>query len=115
MSKDTPARYRNLVLYELFVRNHGPNGAFSDVEADLPRLKDIGVDIVWLMPIHPIGWVNRQGKWGSPYAITDYYAINPEFGTKQDLYSLIRKAHDLGLKVMMDVVFDHIAKDSPSG
>jgi len=112
MAEDTPLNYRNLVLYELFVRNQGPHGSFSDVAADLPRIRDMGVDIVWLMPVHPIGFVNRGGKWGSPYGILDYTAINSEFGSKSDFYMLISQAHKLGLKVMMDIVFNHIAKDS---
>jgi len=73
----------------------------------------MGVDLLWLMPVHPIGFVKRQGKWGSPYAILDYTAINPEFGTKTGFFMLINRAHELGLKVMMDIVFNHIAKDSP--
>jgi glycosidase len=84
MAEDTPLNYRNLVLYELFVRNHGPHGTFADVSNDLPRIREMGVDILWLMPVHPIGFVTRQGKWGSPYAILDYTAINSEFGTKTD-------------------------------
>jgi hypothetical protein len=113
MAEDTPLNYRNLVLYELFVRNQGPHGSFADVTADLPRIREMGVDILWLMPVHPIGFVNRQSKWGSPYGILDYTAINSEFGTKTDFFMLINRAHELGLKVMMDIVFNHIAKDSP--
>jgi glycosidase len=61
MAQDTPLAYRNLVLYEIYVRNHGPNGTFGDVEADLPRIRDMGVDVIWFMPIHPIGRVNKRG------------------------------------------------------
>ena len=112
MAHDTPPSYRNLVIYGAFVRNHGPLGTFAEVEADLPRLRGMGVDVVWLMPIHPIGKVNRKGTRGSPYSISNYRAVNPEFGTRADFARLIKRAHRLGLKVMMDVVFNHTAHDS---
>ena len=112
MAKNTPRSYRNLVIYEVYVRNHGPNGTFADVEADLPRIKALGVDVIWFMPIHPIGEVARKGSLGSPYSIVDYRAVNPEYGTRADLKQLIDRAHDLGLKVMIDAVFNHTAHDS---
>lgn len=112
MAKDTPVNYRSLVLYEVYVRNHGPNGTFADVEADLERIKALGVDVVWFMPIHPIGKVNRKGTYGSPYSIVNYREVNPEYGTKEDFARLIQKAHSLGLKVMIDVVYNHTAHDS---
>ncbi len=112
MAQDTPRHYNNLVLYEVYVRNHGPNGTFADVEADLPRIHSLGVDVVWFMPIHPIGKVNRKGRWGSPYSITDYREVNPEYGTRDDFARLIERAHALGLKVMIDVVYNHTAHDS---
>jgi hypothetical protein len=82
------------------------------VEADLPRIQAMGVDVVWLMPIHPIGRVHRKGKLGSPYSIRDSYGVNPEFGSKADLSRLIGAAHDLHLKVMLDIVFNHTAHDA---
>lgn len=112
MAQDTPRRYRNLVLYEIYVRNHGPNGTFGDVEADLPRIQAMGVDVVWFMPIHPIGKVNKKGSLGCPYSIADYREVNPEYGTKADFSRLIKRAHRLGLKVMIDVVYNHTAHDS---
>ena len=112
MAFDTPNSYRNLVIYEVYVRNHGPNGSFADVEADLPRLRDMGVDVVWFMPIHPIGQLNKKGSLGCPYSIADYRAVNPEYGTKADFAHLIEAAHALGLKVMIDVVYNHTAHDS---
>lgn len=112
MAHDTPQNYRNLVLYEIYVRNHGPNGTFADVEADLPRIKSMGVDVVWFMPIHPIGQVNKKGTLGCPYSIADYREVNPEYGTKADFSRLIERAHELGLKVMIDVVYNHTAHDS---
>ena len=112
MAQDTPKYYRNLVLYEVYVRNHGPNGTFADVEADLPRIQAMGVDVVWFMPIHPIGKINKKGSLGCPYSIADYREVNPEYGTKADFSRLIERAHALGLKVMIDVVYNHTAHDS---
>jgi glycosidase len=112
MAADTPASVRNLVIYEVFVRNHGPHGTFADVEADLPRIRDLGVDVVWLMPIHPIGLDGRKGTLGSPYAIRDYREVNPEYGTQFDFARLVERAHELGMRVMIDVVYNHTARDS---
>ncbi len=80
------------MIYEVFPRNHRPNGTFLDVAADLPRIRSMGVDVVWLMPIHPIGRVNRKGSLGSPYSIADYREINPELGSRADFARLIEKA-----------------------
>ena len=112
MAQDTPHKYRNLVLYEVYVRNHGPSGTFADVEADLERIRDLGVDVVWFMPIHPIGQVGKKGSLGCPYSIADYREVNPEYGTKADFRRLVQRAHQLGLKVMIDVVYNHTAHDS---
>lgn len=112
MAKDTPLSHRSLVLYEVYTRNHGPNGTFADVEADLERLRDMGVDIVWFMPVHPIGKKERKGTLGSSYSIANYREVNPEYGTKEDFARLINKAHALGLRVMIDVVYNHTAHDS---
>jgi glycosidase len=112
MPATTPQRDRNLVLYEVYVRNHGPNGTFADVEADLPRIRSMGVDVVWLMPIHPIGRQHKKGELGCPYSIADYRAVNPEYGTREDFKRLIERAHALDLRVMIDVVYNHTAHDS---
>ncbi len=112
MAINTPASYQKLVIYEVFVRNHGPNGTFVDVTADLPRIKALGVDVVWLMPIHPIGKAKRKGSEGSPYAIADYRAVNPKYGSEADFKQLIDTAHHLGLQVMIDVVYNHTSPDS---
>ncbi len=112
MAVDTPLSHRNLVIYEVYVRNHGPNGTFAEVEADLPRLKAMGVDVVWFMPIHPIGRENKKGSLGCPYSIVDYRGVNPEYGTRADFKRLIDRAHALGLQVMIDVVYNHTAHDS---
>jgi hypothetical protein len=112
MASDTPLTYRNLVLYEVYVRNHGPHGTFADVEADLPRIRAMGVDVVWFMPIHPVGKLNQKGSLGCPYSIADYREVNPEYGSRSDFARLIERAHALGLKVMIDVVYNHTAHDS---
>ncbi|MBX9689757.1 MAG: hypothetical protein K2X27_23815 [Candidatus Obscuribacterales bacterium] len=112
MSAQTPLSYRNLVIYEIYVRSHGPKGHISEVEKDLPRIKSLGVDIVWFMPIHPIGKLNAKGSMGCPYSIADYTAFNPEYGTIEDFEALIKRAHELGLKVMIDVVYNHSSHDS---
>jgi len=112
MATDTPLEFRNLVIYEIYVRSHGPSGTFAEVENDLERIRSMGMDVIWFMPIHPIGTIRRKGRLGSPYSIIDYRAINPEYGTKEDFARLIEKAHRLGLKVMIDVVYNHTAHDS---
>lgn len=112
MAKDTPASSRNLVIYEIYVRNHGKNGTFADVEADLERIRALGVDVVWFMPIHPIGQLNKKGALGCPYSIQNYREVNPEYGTREDFHHLIERAHALGLKVMIDVVYNHTSHDS---
>ena len=76
MALETSKKLRNAIIYSVYVRNYGKNGKFTDVEEDLERIKDLGTDIVWFMPIHPIGEVNRKGVLGSPYAIKDFRAIN---------------------------------------
>ncbi len=101
---------RNMTLYSIFVRNFG--GTFKAVEADLPRVRALGVDAIWLLPIHPIGTEKRKGSLGSPYAISDYRAVNPEFGTMEDFVRLCETAHTLGLKVLIDVVYHHTSPDS---
>ncbi|MBN2502202.1 MAG: hypothetical protein JXB38_15570 [Anaerolineales bacterium] len=112
MAKDTPLAYRNLTIYQIYVRNHTPNGTFAEVQADLLRIKDLGVDVVYFMPIHPIGELNKKGSLGCPYSIKDYEEVNPEYGTKEDFRKLIERAHELDLKVMIDVVYNHTAHDS---
>ncbi len=112
MAKDSPKTHRNLVLYEIYVRNHGRSGSFADITADLPRIREMGVDVIWFMPIHPIGKMNKKGELGCPYSIKDYRDVNPEYGTKREFELLCQYAHALGLKVMIDVVFNHTAHDS---
>lgn len=102
---------RQASLYEVNVRQYTPEGTLAAFARHLPRLKAMGVDIVWLMPIQPIGRQGRKGSLGSYYAIRDYTAVNPEFGTLDDLRALVAQAHALGLKVILDWVANHTAWD----
>jgi len=112
MAINTSSSFRNLVIYEIYVRNHGPSGKFSDISSDLPRLREMGVDVVWFMPIHPIGQLNKKGSLGCPYSIQDYRQVNPEYGNQKEFRLLCQYAHALGLKVMIDVVYNHTSHDS---
>jgi glycosidase len=103
---------RQQTIYQVFVRNHTQAGTFQALIEDLPRIQALGVSMLYLLPIHPIGVVARKGTVGSPYAIKDYFAIDPALGTEQDLKTLIHEVHRLGMKVMMDIVFNHTARDA---
>jgi cyclomaltodextrinase / maltogenic alpha-amylase / neopullulanase len=103
---------RDGVIYEIFPRAFSPEGNFAGITQQLDRLKDLGVTILWLMPIHQIGQEKKKGSIGSPYAVRDYYSINPDYGTKQDLQRLIKEAHKRGLKVIIDIVANHTSWDS---
>ena len=107
-----PEWARSASIYQINQRQFTPEGTFRAAEAHLPRLRDFGVDIVWLMPVNPIGERNRKGDLGSPYAVKDYYAVNPEFGTVDDLRHFVDTAHDLGLHVILDWVANHTAWDN---
>jgi cyclomaltodextrinase / maltogenic alpha-amylase / neopullulanase len=100
------------VIYEVNVRTFSPSGDFRGVEQRLDDLKRLGVTILWLMPIHPMGQVKKKGSIGSPYAVQDYYAINPSYGTKEDFKRLVSEAHRRGLRVIIDIVANHTAWDS---
>ena len=99
------------VVYEVNVRQFSPEGTFKGVEAQLPRLKDLGVDVLWLMPMYQIGVEGRKGTLGSYYAISDYRKVNPEFGTMEDFESLLGAAHKAGFKVILDWVANQTAPD----
>lgn len=101
---------RNMTLYSIFVRNHG--GTFAAVEKDITRIKELGVDMIWLLPIHPIGKAQRKGTLGSPYAIADYRKVNPEYGSLEDFRNLADTIHANGMKLMIDVVYNHTSPDS---
>ena len=110
-----PEWSKNATIYQINTRQFTPEGTFRAAEAHLPRLKALGVDILWLMPVHPIGEMNRKGSLGSPYAVKDYYGVNPEFGTLDDLKHFVQAAHSLGLHVILDWVANHTAWDNVAG
>lgn len=115
-TEDTKLRYqpewtRDAVIYEVNVRQYTEEGTFAAFSGHLQELKDMGITTLWFMPIHPISQTKRSGTLGSYYSITDYRAVNPEFGTAEDFAALVDKAHEMGLKVMMDWVANHTGWD----
>ncbi len=103
----------NSVIYEVNVRQYSEKGDFGAVAQNLPKLKSLGVDILWIMPIHPIGAKNRKGTLGSYYSVQNYRGIDPSYGDTADFRRLVRKAHDLKMKVILDWVANHTAWDHP--
>ena len=112
MADQTKKELRNKLMYQVFVRNYTEEGTFDGVRRDLDRIRDLGVDIVYLLPIHPIGEKCRKGSLGSPYAISDYRAVNPEYGTLEDFRALADAVHEKGMKIIIDVVYNHTSPDS---
>ena len=112
MSTTTPKTLRNQIMYQIFVRNFSEGGTFAEVTPQLDRIKALGVDVIWFAPIHPIGEKSRKGSLGSPYAIRDYRAINPEYGTMEDFKKVVREIHDRDMKCIIDVVYNHTSPDS---
>src|ERR1044072_7842525 len=107
-----PAWVRDGVIYEIYPRQFSEAGNFAGITAQLDRLKELGVNILWLMPIHPIGQEKKKGPVGSPYAVRDYYAVNPDYGTAADLKRLVSEAHRRGMKVIIDIVANYTSWDS---
>ncbi|MGB0171717.1 MAG: alpha-amylase family glycosyl hydrolase, partial [Flavobacteriales bacterium] len=121
-----PEWSQSAVIYEMNVRQHSADGTLNTAMADLARLNQLGVNIVWLMPVHPIGEVNRKGgenqdnylvqpgstSLGSPYSVQDYTALNPDYGTWEDFDAFVSKAHDYDMKVILDWVANHTAFDA---
>lgn len=103
---------KDAVIYQIFERQYSQKGDFNSITADMDRLQKLGVDVLWLMPIHPIGKLKSKGTIGSPYAVKDYYAINPDFGTKEDFKRLVTEAHKRKMKVIIDIVANHTSWDS---
>lgn len=108
-----PTWAESAVIYQVNLRQFTPEGTINAFKSHLPRIKALGIDIIWLMPIHPIGVKNRKGSLGSPYSIQDYYAVNAEFGTLDDLKDLVREVHRLGMYIILDWVANHSAWDNP--
>lgn len=111
-ARTSPEWLRTGTVYEIFPRHFSPAGNLAGVTAKLDELKDLGVTVLWTMPIHPIGEKFRKGDFGSPYSIKDYYAIDPNYGTLDDFKKLVDGAHQRGMKVIMDIVANHTAWDS---
>jgi cyclomaltodextrinase len=111
-ARQSPEWLRDAVIYEVFPRAFSATGDFKGVTAQLDRLKELGVTALWLMPIHPTGKLKAKGTLGSPYAVRDYDAINPDYGTPDDLKRLVDAAHRRGLKVLIDIVINHTSWDS---
>lgn len=112
MAKDTKIDLRNKTIYSIFVRDYSAEGNFEGVRRDLDRIKALGTDIIWLLPIQPSGKEKRKGSLGSPYAIADYRAINPEYGTMEDFKRLCQDVHAKGMKIIIDCVYNHTSPDS---
>ncbi len=108
-----PEWSRTAVIYQVNTRQFTPEGTLAAATLEIPRLKALGVDILWLMPIHPIGEKNRKGTLGSPYSVRDYRSVNPELGTMKDLKAFVAAAHASGMKVILDWVANHTAWDHP--
>jgi cyclomaltodextrinase / maltogenic alpha-amylase / neopullulanase len=111
-ARSSPAWVHEGVIYEIFPRAFSARGDFAGVTAQLDRLQQLGVNILWLMPIHPLGKLKGKGTLGSPYAVRDYYGIDPAYGTADDLHRLVSEAHKRHLKVIIDIVANHTAWDS---
>src|SRR6056297_870368 len=109
---EPPAWSVDASIYEVNIRQYSPEGTFNAFTEHLPRLKEMGVKILWLMPIHPIGEENRKGTLGSYYSIKDFKEVNPEIGTKEDFRNLVETAHSHDMKVIIDWVANHTAWDA---
>jgi glycosidase len=111
-ARSAPAWLRQSIVYEIFPRQFSATGDFNGITARLDELKDLGVNVLWLMPTHPTGEKLKKGTIGSPYAVRDYEAINPDYGTAHDFKRLVKEAHQRGLKVIIDLVANHTSWDS---
>lgn len=112
MAADSDIRLQKQVIYSIYVRNHTPEGTFRAIIPDLDRIRALGTDIIWFMPIHPIGELGKKGSLGCPYANRDYRAVNGEYGTMDDFKRLVAEIHARGMKCMIDVVYNHTSPDS---
>ena len=112
MAAGTNPELQNQVIYSVYLRNHTEEGSFLALVPDLDRIKALGTDIIWLMPIHPLGLKGRKGSLGSPYANRDYRSVNPEYGSLEDFKTLVEEIHRRGMKCIIDVVYNHTSPDS---
>ena len=112
MARKTDIGLQKQVIYSIYVRAHTEEGTFRSIIPDLDRIRALGTDIIWLMPIHPIGEKGKKGSLGCPYANLDYRAVNPEYGTKEDFRLLVEEIHRRGMKCIIDVVYNHTSPDA---
>ncbi len=112
MAEITGKNLRSQVIYQIFVRNFSEEGTFRAVIPALDRIREMGVDFIWFAPICPIGEKNRKGSLGSPYAIRDYRAVDPAYGTMEDFDALVEAIHARGMKCLIDMVYNHTSPDS---
>ncbi len=103
---------KEAIIYSVYLRSFSKEGTFKSLEKRIPELKELGVTVIWLLPIHPIGKIKRKGTLGSPYSVQDYYSVNPEFGTLEDFKSLVKTVHEHKLKIIIDLVANHTSWDS---
>ncbi|MCJ8153011.1 alpha-amylase family glycosyl hydrolase [Chryseobacterium sp. SSA4.19] len=108
----TPEWVKNATIYELNIRQFSEEGSFKAIEKQLPRLKKMGIDIIWLMPVHPIGEIHRKGTLGSYYSVKDYYSVSSEFGTEEDFRHLVSAIHQQDMYVILDWVANHTSWDN---
>lgn len=109
----TPEWHKNAVIYEVNLRHYTPENTFKSFEKEIPRLKEMGIDILWFMPIHPVSKEKRKGELGSPYAVGDYYKTNPDFGTMEDFKQMLATIHKAGMYCIIDWVPNHTGWDNP--
>ncbi|NQV42463.1 MAG: alpha-galactosidase [Candidatus Marinimicrobia bacterium] len=109
---ESPEWVKNATIYEVFVRQQSREGTFQGLIKDLDRIKTLGIDLLWLMPVHPIGLENRKGTVGSPYSVKDYYAVNPDMGSMEDFKQLVDEVHARGMHIILDFVLNHTAWDN---
>ena len=112
MASDTPLSTRDLILYSVYLRAHTPEGTFRALIPDLDRIRALGADVIWLMPIHPIGVQGKKGSLGCPYANRDYRSVNPEYGTLEDFRALVEAIHRRDMRCIIDVVYNHTSPDA---
>ncbi len=111
-ARKPPAWLDTAVIYEIYPRDFSREGTLSGVTARLDQFHDLGVNVLWIMPVNPVGVLKRLGPLGSPYSPRDYYAVDPALGTKEDFANLVRSAHERGMRVILDMVADHTSWDS---
>ena len=112
MASNTDIRLQTQVLYSIYVRAHTPEGTFRAIIPDLDRIRALGTDLIWFMPIHPIGVKGKKGSLGCPYANRDYRSVNPAYGSMEDFKALVDEIHKRGMKVLIDVVYNHTSPDA---